>query len=76
MTEEKKFDDVMAELEEIVKKLEEADVPLEEALSHYQKGIELSKWCDKRLKDVEEQVVQLIDENETTKDINLEDLSE
>lgn len=64
MTQERKFDDALKELETIVTKLEAADVPLEEALDYYQKGIALSKWCDERLKSVEEQVVELIDEND------------
>lgn len=64
MTEERKFDDVLKELEAIVTKLEAADVPLEEALDYYQKGIVLSKWCDERLKSVEAQVVELVDEND------------
>jgi len=63
MAKEKSFDAVMQELESIVEKLEKADIPLEEAVDYYQKGIELSKWCDERLKHVEDKVVSLIDEN-------------
>lgn len=73
MAEERKFDDVLKELETIVTKLEEADVPLEDALNYYQKGIELSKWCDDRLKTVERQVVDLIDENDQVRAFDSED---
>ncbi|GEN57229.1 exodeoxyribonuclease 7 small subunit [Halolactibacillus alkaliphilus] len=73
MAEERKFDDVLKELETIVTKLEEADVPLEDALNYYQKGIELSKWCDDRLKSVERQVVDLIDENDQVRAFDSED---
>lgn len=73
MAEERKFDDVLKELETIVTKLEEADVPLEDALNYYQKGIELSKWCDARLKSVERQVVDLIDENDQVRAFDSED---
>ncbi|SEO30208.1 Exodeoxyribonuclease VII small subunit [Amphibacillus marinus] len=74
MAEEKQsFEQVMEELENIVKKLENADIPLDDALEHYKKGIELSKWCDNKLSDVEKQVATIIDENGTKTPINSEE---
>lgn len=43
MSKEKKFEENLADLEVIVQKLENGDVPLEEAISEFQKGMQLSK---------------------------------
>ena len=48
------FEQSMAELEVIVKRLETGEVPLEEALEQFQKGIELSKVCQDTLAKAEE----------------------
>ena len=51
MTEEKKlsFEEAMEQLESIVDRLEEGDVPLEEAISIYKEGMELSKLCHDKI---------------------------
>lgn len=60
-TEEKlNFEEAMQKLERIVEKLEEGDVPLEEAISIYREGMELSKLCHDKLKNVEEQLTEII----------------
>ncbi len=43
MTKQQPFAEAMTELEEIVRKLEQGDVPLEEAIDLYKKGMELSQ---------------------------------
>lgn len=65
MADEKKvsFEQAMDQLESIVEKLEEGDVPLEEAISFYKEGMELSKLCHDKLKNVEEQLAQIITED-------------
>lgn len=57
------FEEAMEQLEIIVGRLEEGDVPLEEALNSYKKGMELSKLCHDKLKVVEEQLTKVITEN-------------
>lgn len=52
----------MEKLEEIVKKLEEGDVPLEKALTYYQEGMKLSKLCNDKLTHVQKQMVQIMNE--------------
>ncbi|ASV69051.1 exodeoxyribonuclease VII small subunit [Cytobacillus sp. FSL W7-1323] len=54
------FEEAMEQLEQIVEKLEEGDVPLEEAISIYKNGMELSKLCHDKLKNVEEQLTEMI----------------
>ncbi|MDQ0269390.1 exodeoxyribonuclease VII small subunit [Cytobacillus purgationiresistens] len=57
------FEEAMDQLELIVEKLEEGDVPLEEAINIYKNGMELSKLCHDKLKNVEEQLTQIITED-------------
>jgi exodeoxyribonuclease VII small subunit len=65
MEEENKlsFEEAMNKLEGIVERLEEGDVPLEEAIAIYKEGMELSKLCHDKLKNVEEQLAQIITED-------------
>jgi exodeoxyribonuclease VII small subunit len=53
----------MAELEEIVRKLEQGDVPLEEAIDLYKKGMELSHLCHETLQGAEQQLISIVGEN-------------
>lgn len=57
------FEEAMEQLEVIVEKLEEGDVPLEEAINIYKQGMELSKLCHDKLKNVEEQLTQILTED-------------
>jgi exodeoxyribonuclease VII small subunit len=73
MADEKKmsFEQAMDQLESIVEKLEEGDVPLEEAISFYKEGMELSKLCHDKLKNVEEQLAQIITEDGRTEGFSI-----
>lgn len=75
MTIEKKisFEDAMTNLEQIVDKLEEGDVPLEEAIIIYKEGMELSKLCHDKLKTVEEQLTQIITEDGRTESFSIDE---
>ena len=57
------FEEAIKQLEVIVDKLEHGDVPLEEAITYYKEGMNLSKQCHDRLKHVEEQMEQILREN-------------
>jgi exodeoxyribonuclease VII small subunit len=64
MTEKLDFEKALKELERLVKQLEENDLPLEEALKTFEKGIKLSRYCTKCLDDAEKRIQQLSrDEN-------------
>ncbi|MED1205181.1 exodeoxyribonuclease VII small subunit [Heyndrickxia acidicola] len=63
MTDKISFEEAMDQLETIVGRLEEGDVPLEEAISIYKKGMELSKVCHDKLKTIEEQLTKVITED-------------
>jgi exodeoxyribonuclease VII small subunit len=52
----KDFEGAIAELESIVKKLEEGDLPLEESLRLYERGVHLSRFCHARLEEAERRI--------------------
>ena len=61
MAEEKKtYEENLADLEEIVKNLETGNVPLEEAMEKFKKGVTLSKELEKTLSDAEETVTKIM----------------
>ena len=60
--EKKSFEEMMQELENIVQKLDNETVSLEESLDLYQRGMKLSTACDTTLKDAEKKVNKLMQE--------------
>ena len=50
------FEAAIAELESIVKKLEEGDMALEQSLALYERGVQLSRFCHARLEDAERRI--------------------
>jgi len=57
---EKSFETSLAELDDIVAKLETGDLPLEESLELFEKGIKLSRECRSRLTNAERRIEELI----------------
>jgi exodeoxyribonuclease VII small subunit len=57
---EKKFEDALARLEELVKQLEQGELPLEQSLKLFEEGIKLSRICNRRLEDAERRVEILL----------------
>jgi exodeoxyribonuclease VII small subunit len=52
----KDFEAAIAELETVVKKLEEGDLPLEASLQLYERGVHLSRFCHARLEEAERRI--------------------
>lgn len=52
----KNFEAALAELDQLVEKMENGQLPLEESLSAYQRGTELLKFCDVVLKEAEQKI--------------------
>ena len=63
MEKEKKFEDKMKELEEIINELENGEIDLEKSIDQYTKAVSLIKDCDKQLKTIEENVNKMVSEN-------------
>jgi exodeoxyribonuclease VII small subunit len=53
------FEKALAELEQIVSKLESGNVPLEDSIKIYERGEALKKRCDALLKDAEARVEKI-----------------
>ena len=52
----KDFEAAIAELETIVKRLEDGDLTLEQSLDLYERGVRLSRYCHGRLEEAERRV--------------------
>jgi exodeoxyribonuclease VII small subunit len=52
----KDFEGAIAELEAIVKKLEEGDLALEQSLALYERGVHLSRFCHAQLEEAERRI--------------------
>ena len=63
MAKAKTFEEQIGELEEIVKKLENGDVSLDESLALFEQGIKLTKGCQKILDTAEKQVKVLMSDD-------------
>ncbi|KAF1301332.1 MULTISPECIES: exodeoxyribonuclease VII small subunit [Enterococcus] len=61
------FEESLQELEQIVTRLEQGDVPLEEALQAFQKGMVLSKQCQDTLTKAEKTLTKMMSENNEEK---------
>lgn len=57
------FEQGLKELEKVVQELEDGDLPLEEALQRFEKGVELSETCRKQLEAAETKVEILLKKN-------------
>ena len=55
------YEAALAELEQLVGRIESGDLPLEQLLAGYQRGAELLKFCRDKLESVEGQI-KLLDE--------------
>lgn len=69
---EKTFEENMTELQAIVEKLENGDVNLDDAIVEFQKAMELIKNCDSKLKEAEETINKIVDENKDVVEFNSE----
>ena len=68
-----KFEEALSNLEEIVKKLETGEVPLDDAINEFNKAIKLAKTCDDKLKNAEEAITKLVKDNGDIVDFQVEE---
>jgi exodeoxyribonuclease VII small subunit len=57
------FEDSLAELEKLVEQMEQGDIPLEESLKSFERGIKLTRTCQKSLQEAEQKVRVLLEKN-------------
>lgn len=57
------FEKALTQLEDLVDEMEQGDLPLEDALKNFEKGIALAADCQQALSKAEQKVTQLIEKN-------------
>jgi len=62
--EDMSYEEAVKKLEEIVNRLENAEIPLEDSLSSFQEGIALSRYCREKLAEIEYKVEYLLKEEQ------------
>ena len=70
---EKKFEDKMKDLENIINELENGNIDLEDSINKYTEAMKLVQDCDEQLKNIERQVSQIVTEDGTLKEFDMED---
>lgn len=58
------YEAAMERLEEIAARLENEEIPLEEALAAFKEGVRLSRYCREKLAEIEFQVEYLLKEEQ------------
>jgi len=57
------FEQSLKELESLVEKMEQGDLSLEDSLSHFERGVQLSRACQTALREAEQKVEILMQKN-------------
>jgi exodeoxyribonuclease VII small subunit len=72
----KDFESAIAELERIVKQLEEGDLALDKSLALFERGVSLSRYCHDQLGSAERRIEQLTERGELRDASQLIDLDD
>ena len=54
------FEDALAELEQIVRRLEAGQVKLDEAIQYYERGAQLKRHCELKLNEAQQRVDRIV----------------
>lgn len=54
------FEDALAELEQIVRRLEAGQVKLDEAIQCYERGAQLKQHCERKLSEAQQRVDRIV----------------
>ena len=73
MAKEIKFEDKIKELESIINELESGEIDLDASIEKYTRAMKLVSECDEKLKNVEEQVNKIVNENGELEDFQTEE---
>lgn len=67
------FEESLDKLEEIVKKLESGEVPLDDAINEFNEAMKLAKSCDEKLKTAEETITKIVNPDGSLSDFKVEE---
>ena len=70
---EKKFDDLLVEIENIVKDLESGNIDLETSIKKYSEAMKLIKICSDKLNNATESVNKILNENGSLEDFEIKE---
>lgn len=58
----KTYEEAFSELEMLVKKLEDEETTIDDAIEYFKQAIELQKYCEKILNEAQDKVAKILDE--------------
>lgn len=64
-----KFEQAISQLEKTIEELEGGDLPLEEALKMFEKGMELTRYCENKITEAEGTLEVLLKEKGGVKEV-------
>ena len=67
------FEENIIELENIVKELESGNVNLDDAINKFTEAIRIAKKCDEKLKNAEDNVNKILNEDDTISNFKIEE---
>lgn len=70
---EKTFEEDLEALELIVRKLENGDIPLDEAIDKFNEGMKLANKCNKKLEDATTAVTKVLNKDGSLEDFKIEE---
>lgn len=65
------FEESLEKLEEIVSKLENGDVPLDDAIDEFNNAMQLVKICENKLSKAEESIAKIVQDNGQIEEFNV-----
>lgn len=66
------FEEMIKDLEKIVKDLESGNIPLDDAINKFNEAMKLAKSCSEKLKNAEDSVNKILKENGSLENFNIE----
>ena len=67
------FEENLEKLENIVKKLESGETPLDEAIDEFTEAMKLAEVCDKKLKNAEDKISKIVNKDGKLEDFEVEE---
>ncbi len=67
----KTYEEAFSELELLVKKLEDEQTTIDDAINYFKQAIELQKYCEKILIEAQDKVTKILDETGVEADFDV-----
>jgi len=72
----KSFEDALAKLEDITRKLEEGELSLEDSLKHFDEGVKLAEYCNNKLSSAQQKVEILLKKDDSLEPVVFDGLKD